>query len=127
MFPGFAARCYDTGGALIVNRRHFVSASFQAAAGLGLAAETAAANEAIERARQAALEVLKPGRRALEHGLELHAASLVVESYGFSLRAAPDGDAMRAAIEAGASEAELQDLQEEMSMTRCATDPAERA
>ncbi|MEK7405586.1 MAG: membrane dipeptidase [Acidobacteriota bacterium] len=110
-----------------MNRRHFVSASFQAAAGLGLAAETAAANEAIERARQAAIEALKPSRRALEHGLELHAGSLVVESYGFSPRAAPDGDAVRAAIEAGASEAELQDLQEEMSMTRCVTDPAERA
>jgi membrane dipeptidase len=33
---------------------------------------------------------------------------------------------MRAAVEAGASDAELNDLSEEMSMTRCVTDAAER-
>ena len=80
----------------------------------------------IERDRQAALDLLRPSERDLEHGLELHADALVIESYGFSPRCAPDGAAVAAAIEAGGSEAELQDITEDMRMTRCVTDPAER-
>lgn len=110
-----------------MNRREFISGSFGAALAVGLAPQgRAATNERIERARQAALDVLKPSRKVLEHGLELHAHSLVFESYGFSPRSAPDGDAMRAAIESGASDIELQDLQEEMLMTRCVTTQSER-
>ena len=48
------------------------------------------------------------------------------ESYGFAPRAAPDGDLIRQAMEAGASEAELSDLREELPMIRCATDERER-
>jgi membrane dipeptidase len=84
------------------------------------------ANEKIQKARDVALSVLKPSQKDLEHGLELHANSLVFESYGFAPRAAVDGDAFRAAIEAGASDTELADLREEMSMTRWATNAAER-
>jgi membrane dipeptidase len=84
-------------------------------------------NPTIEQARQAALDVLKPSPRDLEHGLELHAASLVFESYGFSPSATLDVDALAKAIEGGASNQELEDLQEEMRMTRCVTDPAQRA
>lgn len=84
-------------------------------------------NETIEKARQAALEVLKPTPVQLQHGLELHAASVVCESYGFSPRSAWDGDVLRKAVEAGASTAELDDLREDMSMTRSATDAAEQA
>ena len=76
---------------------------------------------------QAALAVLKPTAKQLAHGLDLHAASLVFESYGFSPRAAWDGDALRKAIEAGASPIELEDLREEMTMTCAGTDAAERA
>lgn len=83
-------------------------------------------NERIRKAREVALSVLKPSQKDLEHGLELHANSLVFESYGFAPRCAIDGDAFRAAVEAGASDAELVDLREEMSMTRCATNAAER-
>ena len=83
-------------------------------------------NEVIQRARQAALEVLKPTPKQLEHGLELHKASLVFESYGFSPRAAIDAEAYAKAIEAGAGADELEDLRNEMSATRCVTDPAER-
>ncbi|MCX7887816.1 MAG: dipeptidase [Verrucomicrobiae bacterium] len=83
-------------------------------------------NEKIQKAREVALSILKPSAKDLEHGFELHADSLVVESYGFAPRAAVDGDAFRAAMEAGASEQELSDLREEMTMTRWATDPAER-
>ncbi len=104
-----------------------MSRSFRQALALGLAAEpSSAANDAIERPRQAAIETLKPSRKDLEHGLELHANSLVIESYGFSPTSATDGDRMRAAIEAGASAVELEDLQEEMNMTRHVTVAAEQ-
>ena len=85
-----------------------------------------AAKKKITEARQVALDVLKPSRKELEHGLELHAQSLVIESYGFSPRSAVDGSALANAYEAGASEVELNDLKEEMSMTRCVYDPGER-
>ncbi len=84
------------------------------------------ANEQIQRARQVALNILKPSKKQLEHGLELHANSLVFESYGFAPTAAIDGDRLGEAMEAGASEIELLDAREDMSMTRHVTDAAER-
>jgi membrane dipeptidase len=83
-------------------------------------------NETIQKAREAGLAVLKPSQKDLEHGFELHAKSLVFESYGFAPRAALDGDRIRQAIEAGASDAELNDLREELPMIRSATDERER-
>jgi membrane dipeptidase len=128
-----------------IDRRRFLTSSLGLAA-MGSCAGAAAAepsaeadvaamaageswkgNEVIQRARQVALEILKPTPAELEHGLELHAQSLVFDSYGFAPRAAVDGDAVRTAVEAGASAGELEDLREEMSMTRWATDPVERA
>jgi hypothetical protein len=110
-----------------MNRRTFVSASFQAAAALGLAPQaSAASNDRIERARQSALDALKPSKKQIEHGLALHAGSIVMEAYGFAPRCAIDGDATRAAIAAGASDLELQDLHEDMIMTRCVTSATER-
>ena len=64
-------------------------------------------NETIQKARDVALEILKPDRRELDHGMELHRNSIVCESYGLSLRCAVDGDAVKAAVEAGASELEI--------------------
>lgn len=84
-------------------------------------------NPVIIRARDVALEVLQPTRAQLERGLQLHRQSLVFDAYGFAPRAALDADAMKVAADAGASDAELQDLQEEMSMTRAAIAPDERA
>ncbi len=84
-------------------------------------------NEKIEHARQVALQILKPTKKQLEHGLELHGDLIVFDAYGFAPRAALDGDAFAAAVQAGASQVELQDLREEMSMTRCVTDPREQA
>jgi hypothetical protein len=116
-----------------MNRRRFLAtAGSVLAATAGRVGERAASaseqpNEAVQQAREAALKVLKPTPKQLEHGLKLHAESLVFDTYGFAPRAAVDGEALRKAVEAGASPAELQDLREEMSMTRCATDPAERA
>src|SRR5262245_14535646 len=80
----------------------------------------------MQHAREDALAILKPSKRDLDHGLKLHAESLVIESYGFSPRAALDGDAVKAALEAGASDFEYQDLIEEMPMTRAALDSTER-
>ena len=80
----------------------------------------------IQKARDAAMSVLKPSTRDLEHGLALHADSLVFDSYGFSPRAAIDGEAIKAAVLAGASDAELEDLREDMSMTRCITSAEEQ-
>lgn len=83
-------------------------------------------NPTIAKARDAALAVLKPSPAQLEHGLELHRQSLVFDAYGFAPRAAPDADALAAAMAAGASDAELQDLQEDMGMTRAVSDATER-
>ncbi len=83
-------------------------------------------NEVIEQSRAIALKLLSPTESQIRHGLELHAQSLVVESYGFMPRAAVDGDSVRALIESGASDLEIQDLMEEQAMTRYVTNAAER-
>lgn len=84
------------------------------------------ANEQIQKSRRIALNILKPSKKQLEHGLELHANSLVVDQYGFAPTAAIDGDRMCEAMEAGASEIELQDIREDMLMTRYVTEVTER-
>ena len=110
-----------------MNRRQMLRGCLTAAMPIASAAQSGSrSNEAIEHARQAALDVLKPSKRDLQHGLELHANSIVIDAYGFSPRAAVDGDEMRTAVEAGSSDIELQDLQEEMNMTRYVTNAAEQ-
>jgi membrane dipeptidase len=89
--------------------------------------QAAEGNEKIRNARNAALALLKPSPKVLEHGLELHAASLVIESYGFSPRSAIDGEVMRRAMEAGANNLELDDLHTEMLLTRVADDRSQLA
>lgn len=84
-------------------------------------------NQQMQEAWDAALDVLKPSKRDLEHGLELHASSIVCETYGFSPYCAVDGDRLKQMIEDGASEQELLDATENMMMTRCVTSPVERA
>ena len=88
--------------------------------------QPALTNPKIRAARDAAIATLKPSEKQLEHGLDLHAQSLVVESYGFSPRAAINGDVMRQAIEEGASNLELDDLHTEMLLARVADDPSQR-
>lgn len=83
-------------------------------------------NPKIQHDREAALDVLKPSKLELERGLQLHHESLVFDAYGFSPRAALDGDRMAEEMSAGASAIELKDLREEMNMTRYVTDPLER-
>lgn len=91
-----------------------------------LAGTLASDNDAIQQARQIALAILAPSDRDIARGLELHAQSLVFDGYGFAPHCALDGDAFQAAVVAGASDAELVDLREEMSMTRCVTSELER-
>jgi len=83
----------------------------------------------MEEARDTALQILKPNAKDLDHGMQLHRNSLVVESYGFSPRAPrsafDDGEVLRA-IESGASSAEVEHLIEDRQATRCVTDAFER-
>ena len=80
-------------------------------------------NDQIQHTRDIALGILKPSQSDIEHGLELHEHALVIESYGLGLRSPIDPDPVNAAIEAGASDRELQDLTEDMGMTRWALTP----
>ena len=121
-------------------RRRFITQSLGAAVGGGLTIlgsqnrsiaqfatqPTEEPNEVIEKARQSALNILKPSKKDLEHGLELHRQSLVFDGYGFSPRCAIDGERMKKAIEAKASGIELQDMSEDMGMTNCVGNQAER-
>ena len=84
-------------------------------------------NEKIDRARQVAIDMLKPTQKQLQHAWELHFNSLVFESYGFAPRCAIDGARIQAAVEAGASPSEIGDIREETMMNRGATHPRERA
>jgi membrane dipeptidase len=90
------------------------------------AAPFSTANPSIQQARQVALSILSPRDKDVTHGLDLHADALVFDAYGFAPRGAIDGEAFQAAVAEGASDAELVDLREEMSMTRYATNAAER-
>ncbi|VAW22391.1 peptidase M19 renal dipeptidase [hydrothermal vent metagenome] len=93
---------------------------------MGLTQESFQMNEQIKAAREVALNILKPTKSQLEHGLELHKDSLVVEPYGFMPKAAVDGAAIAAAIKDNASQLELQDMLEEMKMTRFVKNKRER-
>ena len=104
----------------MTTRRQFMSAS------LAPLLQPVEVNPKIRAARDAAIALLKPTEKQLQHGLDLHANSLVVESYGFSPRSAIDGDAMLRAIEAGASAVELDDLHTEMLLARVADDASQR-
>lgn len=82
-------------------------------------------NPKIQASREVAIAALKPSVAELDRGLKLHAESIVFDAYGFGPRAAIDGAAFAAAVDAGASAIELKDLREEMTMTRFVTDPVE--
>ena len=83
-------------------------------------------NEQIKEAYEIALNILKPSRKQLEHGLELHKNSLVFDTYGFMPRAAVDGSLIVTAINDHASQLEIQDMREDMSMSRFVINERER-
>jgi len=84
-------------------------------------------NKTIREARDMGLDLLKPSKRDIEHGMELHADALVFESYGFAPRGTLDNDVLIDAMEAGASPAEISEIRENMSMTGAAIHPEQRA
>lgn len=80
----------------------------------------------MKRDYEVALSILKPTKAQLEHGLELHRNSLVWEPYGFMPRAAVDGVAIAEAINDNASALEIQDMYEDMIMSRFVDNEKER-
>lgn len=72
---------------------------------------------AVQAARDVALSILKPSAKELEHGLELHKQSLVVESYSLGLHAPADPQEMNALADQNCGELEYRDLSEEQRMT----------
>src|SRR5262245_28015358 len=84
----------------------------------GTAALTEGLTEAMAGARQAALDLLRPSRKQLQHGLALHADAIVFDAYGFSPTAAVDGALIAKAVTTGAAPLEIDDLLEDGSMTR---------
>lgn len=123
----------------MMNRRSFLSTSMVAAATPLIApalarsapaagsSDPAVPNERIAADRKAALALLKPSQKDLEHGLELHAKSVVLDTYGFGPGAAVDNAVLAKLMNSGASEQEIADAREDMPMTRFVTDAAERA
>jgi membrane dipeptidase len=75
-----------------LSRRRLLQAAGAATLASGLsitakrttAAERPSFNPAIDVAWQAGLQALKPSTKELEHGLRLHAESLIFDVYGFS-------------------------------------------
>ena len=114
-----------------MNRRRFLQSAFATGIApvfsrlLG-AAEVPRENDKIKSDRQAALDILRPSNKDLEHGLDLHRSSLVIDSYAFSPRAAIDNAILAKLMNSGANEQEIVDASEDMSMTRYVTDEAER-
>ncbi|OGV47647.1 MAG: hypothetical protein A2017_21805 [Lentisphaerae bacterium GWF2_44_16] len=71
-------------------------------------------NKRIESCRETALSVLKPSKKDLEHGLELHKNSLVWDAYGFAPTGPYDCEKIYKLIDENASPFELIDNVEEM-------------
>lgn len=117
-----------------MNRRSFLGFATAAATAPLLARNLRAADAAgksidhpkIAADRKAALDILKPSAKDLQHGLELHAQSVVLDTYGFGPGAAVDNAVLAKVIGSGASDQEITDAREDMAMTRFVTDPAER-
>ena len=63
--------------------------------------------ERIEGCRQAALDILKPSRKQLEYGLELHRDALVWDAYGFAPAGIADCSRMNKMILENAAPDEL--------------------
>jgi len=80
-------------------------------------------NEQIEKPYHLALDILKPTKKELDHGLKLHAESIVFDAYGFAPRYAVDGGAIMTVMEQGASSAETVNMFEDMIMTGFVNNP----
>ncbi len=80
-------------------------------------------NKRIEACRQAALEVLQPSKKDLEHGLELHRDALVWDSYGFAPTGPFDCEKIERIITENADAGEFRNNIEEMRSIGFLDDP----
>lgn len=80
-------------------------------------------NTKIKHYREIALKALKPSSSQLEHGMELHRHSIVIESYGLGLHAPVDANILNSLIESGASKDEIDVERVSMYLTRWVTSP----
>lgn len=80
----------------------------------------------IEESYQSGLKILQPSERDLQHGLELHRHSTVVDAYGFGPQGIARVDGLNKLIEAHATSLEIQDYMENETMTRWAFDEAQQ-
>lgn len=74
-----------------------------------------------------ALSILKPAKKKLERGLDIHRNAIVCDAYGFAPHSAIDADALKAGIEAGAPAAEVEEMIEELKMTGHVRDEKRRS
>ena len=79
----------------------------------------------IDQARERALQLLKPTQAQIDHGLELHRESIVVDAFGFApyCYTAKMVETLNRLNEEGASAGELNDKLLEMRVTDPARDP----
>ena len=86
-------------------------------------------NELIRNARAKALALLAPTGADLEHGLELHRESVVVDAYGFNALSLPAclASEIERAHEAGATHLDLQQTLHRLMVTGIVEDPTARA
>jgi membrane dipeptidase len=82
--------------------------------------------EQIKAAYEVGLNILRPTKSQLEHGLKLHRHSVVFDAYGKMPRNAVDGAAMAKAINDNASRLEIEDLRLDYIWTRCVTNEREK-
>ena len=68
-----------------------------------------------KKAKQIALEILKPSQKELEHGLELHRNSFVFDAYGFMPAGGGHDYNLDRLIEGNASRDQLRDAREEFA------------
>ncbi len=80
-----------------------------------------------KNAWEAGLAALKPSAAELEHGLDLHAGSLVCDVYGFAPRAIVTETDLAAAAAAGGTLDDRQAFWEEKALAGFVNDPASRA
>lgn len=80
-------------------------------------------DEAWQKIRQAAMDVLHPDEKTLRHGLELHEESYVFDAYGFSPNGSGYSPRVQLLADSGASRDELRRASEEARMCSCFDDP----
>ena len=81
-------------------------------------------DERLNECREAALDVLKPSKMDLEHGLELHKNSTVCDTYGFAPCCPVDFEKLIKLAEAGCSPSYFMESKEEMQNFRHFEDKA---